>query len=461
MGAPNPTSGTYGSSVVTFGPFLVSEGTKTIFIKDSGNPLVAAALFGVPPVTSITAVVNGEAVLNAHGTPANTADDTVDVEVLVNATFGSTGWTIPAAPGTNGTYGVPKVVSVPFTTNPAIITIADRAEPSRTGTLSLFFLKMGSVSLNGTPNGLIAAHVPAGATAIQWYNSSPTVLKHDGNLLQVFTSGPIALPPSGSDATFAASLYANEVSTGSNFESDDTFKIELLLTAADTSVSTLNLVELNTNVQPTNGLSYDKNANGTYNGNNTEATLDEFNDVGVASGQAASATIPIGYNFNTTGYVSVRVRITGGCVGSTSEHFTLSAMTFNYTSAESDSDHDGLPDDWENNFFGTLDQGAGDDPDGDGNSNFTEFLAGFNPTDPAENMRITNLAKSGNNLTVTWTSIPGKNYQLRYSPNLQDPWQTMVTSPTVIPGDSGTTTATAPIPAPVGVRGFVEVIVVP
>ena len=465
VGAPSPTSGTYGSSVVTFGPFPVSGGTKTIFIKDSGNPLVAAALFGVPPVTNITAVANGEAILNTHGTPANTADDTVDFELLVNATSGSTGWTLPASPGTNGSYGVPQMVSVPVTANPAIITIADRAEPSRTGTISLFFLKMGTVSVNGTPNGLIAAHVPVGATAIQWYNSSPTVLKHDGNLLQEFTSGPIALPPGGSEATFSASLYANETSTGSNFEIDDTIKLELLLTSADTSVSTFNLVELNTNTRPSDGLSYDRNANGLFNGYNaTDLTLDEFNGNQIQwglPGGSAEITIPIGYAFNTTGYVSARVRVTGGCVGSTSEHFTLSAMTFNYTSAESDSDNDGLPDDWENSFFGTLDQGAGDDPDGDGNSNFTELLAGFNPTDPAENMRITNLTKSGNDLTVTWTSIPGKNYQLRYSPDLQAPWQTMVTSPTIIPGDSGTTTATAPIPAPVGVRGFVEVIVIP
>ena len=459
--APNPTSGTYGSSVVTFGPFPVSGGTKTIFIKDAGNPLVAAALFGVPPVTTVTVAVNGEAVLNSHGTPANTADDTVDVELVVNATYGSTGWTLPAAPGTNGTYGVPHMVSVPFTTNPALITVADRAEPSRTGTVSLFFLKLGTVSSNGTPNGLIASYIPSGATAIQWYNSTPTVLKHDGNAQQVFTSGPIALPSGGGDATFAASLYANETSTGSNFESDDTFKIELVLTAADTSEAILNLVELNTNLQPTNGQSYDKNANGLYNGNNTDAILDEFNDVGVASGLAASATIPIGYTLNTAGYVSAKVRITGGCVGSTSEHFTLSGMNFNYTSTEFDSDHDGLPDDWENNFFGTLAQGPSDDPDGDGNSNYTEFVAGLNPTDPTENIRITNLAKAGANLTVTWSSIPGKSYQLRYSANLQGPWTTMVTSPTVITGDPGTTTATAPIPGPVGVRGFVEVMVLP
>ena len=465
VSAPNPTSGTYGSSTVTFGPFPVSGGTKTIFINDSGNPLVSAALFGVPPVTTVTVAVNGDAVLNSHGTPANTADDTVDVELLVNATYGSTGWTLPAAPGTSGTYGVPKVVSVPFITNPILITVADRAEPGRTDTISLFFLKMGTVSSNGTPNDLIASHIPSGATAIQWYNSTPTVLKHDGNLiLQAFTSGPIALPVGGSEATFAATLYANETSTGTNFEIDDTFKIELLLTAADTSVSTLNLVQLNSNVRPSDGLSYDRNGNGVYNGYDaSDLSLDEFNGNQVAWGTAmvpgglAEITIPIGLSFNTSGYVSARVKVTGGC-NSASEHFTLSAMSLNYVGVEVDSDHDGLDDEWELNYFGTLAQGPLDDADGDGNSNYTEFVAGLNPTDPAENIRINSLTKSGGNLTVTWSSLPGKSYQLRYSPNLQGTWETL---PAIIPGEPGTTTVTAPIPGPVGVKGFVEVIVLP
>ena len=260
-------------------------------------------------------------------------------------------------------------------------------------------------------------------------------------------------------------VSCNETSTGSNFEIDDTFRIELLLTAADTSVSTLNLVQLNSNVRPSDGLSYDRNGNGVYNGYDaTDLSLDEFNGNQVAwglPGGSAEITIPIGLSFNTSGYVSARVKVTGGCNGSTSEHFTLSAMSLNYVGVEADSDHDGLPDEWELNYLGTLAQGPLDDADGDGNSNYTEFVAGLNPTDPAENIRINSLTKSGGNLTVTWSSLPGKSYQLRYSPNLQGPWTTMVTSPAIIPGEPGTTTATAPIPGPVGVKGFVEVIVLP
>ena len=46
----------------------------------------------------------------------------------------------------------------------------------------------------------------------------------------------------------------------------------------------------------------------------------------------------------------------------------------------SDSDQDGLPDDWELRYLGNLSAKANEDPDGDGVDNFTEFLFG---TDPA------------------------------------------------------------------------------
>ncbi len=44
-----------------------------------------------------------------------------------------------------------------------------------------------------------------------------------------------------------------------------------------------------------------------------------------------------------------------------------------------DSDHDGLPDDWEILYFGNLSSGPNDDPDHDGFSNFDEFAFGTNP----------------------------------------------------------------------------------
>jgi hypothetical protein len=47
--------------------------------------------------------------------------------------------------------------------------------------------------------------------------------------------------------------------------------------------------------------------------------------------------------------------------------------------ADNDMDGDGLPDDWEDRFFGTLAYGAHQDPDGDGLNNSAELMAGTHP----------------------------------------------------------------------------------
>ncbi len=53
--------------------------------------------------------------------------------------------------------------------------------------------------------------------------------------------------------------------------------------------------------------------------------------------------------------------------------------TLEATPASPDSDGDGLPDDWETEFFGDLSPGPGDDTDGDGRPNLQEYHHGTNP----------------------------------------------------------------------------------
>src|ERR1035437_3911018 len=50
--------------------------------------------------------------------------------------------------------------------------------------------------------------------------------------------------------------------------------------------------------------------------------------------------------------------------------------------AAADTDGDGLPDAWELQYFGNLNQGPNDDPDRDGFSNLAEYQNGSNPTNP-------------------------------------------------------------------------------
>lgn len=50
---------------------------------------------------------------------------------------------------------------------------------------------------------------------------------------------------------------------------------------------------------------------------------------------------------------------------------------------DNDTDNDGLLDEWENTYFGNLDQGPGDDPDGDGYTNLQEYQENTNPNNAA------------------------------------------------------------------------------
>jgi hypothetical protein len=52
------------------------------------------------------------------------------------------------------------------------------------------------------------------------------------------------------------------------------------------------------------------------------------------------------------------------------------------------------------------------DPDGDGQSNYREFLAGTAAQDGNSWLRITSAVLNGSDASVTWTSVPGKTYRI-------------------------------------------------
>jgi hypothetical protein len=81
-----------------------------------------------------------------------------------------------------------------------------------------------------------------------------------------------------------------------------------------------------------------------------------------------------------------------------------------------DSDGDGMPDNYEAANPGVTDPNA--DNDGDGLTNYQEMLAGTDPRSGATRFQITLTAGNGNDIQLTFCSVIGKTYRLEYRSDL-------------------------------------------
>jgi subtilisin family serine protease len=93
-----------------------------------------------------------------------------------------------------------------------------------------------------------------------------------------------------------------------------------------------------------------------------------------------------------------------------------------------DTDGNGLPDWWEQLYFGQLtgtDPNA--DPDNDGASNLAEWLAGTDPTDPNSYLKLViPNGRPTNGYVVQWPSVAGRFYRLQRATNLATGFNTLV-----------------------------------
>jgi fibronectin type 3 domain-containing protein len=66
------------------------------------------------------------------------------------------------------------------------------------------------------------------------------------------------------------------------------------------------------------------------------------------------------------------------------------------------------------------------DPDGDGWTNEQEFISGTDPNDRTSLLKVSQMQASGNDMRLSFQTVPGKTYRVEYSDNLlADSWKTV------------------------------------
>jgi hypothetical protein len=120
------------------------------------------------------------------------------------------------------------------------------------------------------------------------------------------------------------------------------------------------------------------------------------------------ATAALGWFYDAAGFLNVKFSHTGGTTVIT---------------AAPDSVGDGISDSWRQTQFGAATATnsvscATCDPDGDGSNNLQEYLAGTAPQDSASFLHVNNAANIGNDVAISFGTVPGLSYQIEYSSNL-------------------------------------------
>ena len=254
------------------------------------------------------------------------------------------------------------------------------------------------------PNGSAGVSMFAGAHG----NTVGGSLLGESNVITANSAEGLAL----FDATTIAntisrnSIYANAFTgIGLFTNSNNNQPAPILSSATLCPVGNPNGMDVNGSIVGAATVEFFANPSGDDEGRFFVGTL---NAPGGSFSASLGATVPAGYIITATATAS----------GSSSQFSNTVGLV------ATDSDGDGIPDNWMNAHFGHPTGQAGDnslatdDADGDGLTNFQEFRAGTDPVVAGSRLRITAVTRSGSDLVIAFASVVGKTYRIETKDDL-------------------------------------------
>ncbi len=134
----------------------------------------------------------------------------------------------------------------------------------------------------------------------------------------------------------------------------------------------------------------------------------------VSAGNAATTGATRSADGRVIAFASAASDLAAGDGNALPDVFTFTIPEISLT----DSDHDGLPDEWESHYFGNLNQNGSGDLDQDGQTNAEEYLAGTDPTRSSSVFRVAISRGTGQEAFIQWLSVPGVSYSYERASDL-------------------------------------------
>ena len=130
-----PATGNYGVST-SFGPFLVSSGSRAVTFSAANNPACTTSINVIPPGSRMSAVTSN-VVRDQNGTPVDPRDDTFSFDVTATGTFVSPQWSAQLPQPSTGTYNIATKLG-PFPINAAaVVALTDSVDLNTTTTVTV------------------------------------------------------------------------------------------------------------------------------------------------------------------------------------------------------------------------------------------------------------------------------------------------------------------------------------